>query len=338
MKYIITCEEVERIRKFIIGDQSWSNEMTRKNKYNFAIKARNFVLRNQIVFISVNDSVKEIVADDDNDRLKQVLDYLHLPDHTGMKAMYENSKNLYAGFKREKIDEYVRMCQVCSRHRPLARVSPITPIISEFPWDLVQMDCVDMRNYADVNDGFGWILNITDCYSKYLYSVAMKNKTAESILNSFKKVLFAEGAPKSVQTDNGKEFVNRYLKEFLECHNIKHIRGRPRHPQNQGQVERLNQTIVRKIAKALSENPVKRWIDLHDIIVHKYNTTWSRATNMNPMQAFRGRLGINPRSDTLLIIDTAEDHIEDSVESPIILSTLLGLKMMMIFQLIKRWL
>lgn len=99
---------------------------------------------------------------------------------------------------------------------------------------MVQMDCIDMRNYADQNEGFGWILNILDSYSKYLYSFPMKNKSAISVNNCLKQVICNEGSPILIQTDNGKEFVNELMRSFLNEKNIRHVRGRPRHPRNQG--------------------------------------------------------------------------------------------------------
>lgn len=72
-----------------------------------------------------------------------------------------------------------------------------------------------------------------------------------------------EGAPLIMQSDNGKEFVNTVMKNVLESWGVKHVRGRPKHPQTQGQVERANQTIGRSFAKCL-HGKEKVWIDVHD--------------------------------------------------------------------------
>ncbi|KCZ78034.1 hypothetical protein H311_00947 [Anncaliia algerae PRA109] len=100
-----------------------------------------------------------------------MLNKLHLPSHLGMTAMYKKSELKYAGFRREKIYEIVSNCITCKKHVPPARIAPITPIISTFGWDIVQMDCIDMRDYSSFNDGFNWILNILDSFSKFLFSL-----------------------------------------------------------------------------------------------------------------------------------------------------------------------
>ena len=47
------------------------------------------------------------------------------------------------------------------------------------------------------------------------------------------------------------------------------------------------------MAKAISNDSNKKWIDVHRDIIFKYNITWHRAINTTPMKAFRGRTGIN---------------------------------------------
>ncbi|KCZ81759.1 hypothetical protein H312_00799, partial [Anncaliia algerae PRA339] len=112
---------------------------------------------------------REVIANDDLIRLNEMLNKQYLPSHLGMTAMYKKSKLKYAGFKREKICEFVSNCITCKKHVLLARIAPITPIISTHKWDIVQMDCINMRNYSSFNDGFNWILNILDSYSKFLF-------------------------------------------------------------------------------------------------------------------------------------------------------------------------
>lgn len=191
------------------------------------------------MYYRVNENnLRLVVANDDLEAQTTIFEQLHMPDHTGIKAMYHQSKRMYIGFKRENLNEYVKRCIICKRHRPLARVNPITPILAEYPWQLVQIDCIDLRNYSEFNDGYIWIVNILDSYSKFIFPVAVKAKTAENIKAALKFHIDYEGAPRIVQSDNGKEFANSIFTNYLSDQNITFKRERPRHPQNQGQVER----------------------------------------------------------------------------------------------------
>ena len=48
-----------------------------------------------------------------------------------------------------------------------------------------------------------------------------------------------QGYPEILQSDNGREFVNKILDAYLISINVRHILGLPYHPQSQGAIELL---------------------------------------------------------------------------------------------------
>jgi transposase InsO family protein len=78
---------------------------------------------------------------------------------------------------------------------------------------------------------------------------------------NLEQLFFLEGFPSIVQSDNGKEFRNHILQDFLAQNCVISKFGRPRRPQSQGQIERANQTLVRRMSKCLNGQSV-RWIDI----------------------------------------------------------------------------
>jgi len=52
--------------------------------------------------------------------------------------------------------------------------------------------------------------------------------------------------PPKLLSDNGSGFKGSVLEDYLSMHGIKHIFGKPYHPQTQGKVERFNRTIKQK--------------------------------------------------------------------------------------------
>ena len=57
-----------------------------------------------------------------------------------------------------------------------------------------------------------------------------------------------------LHTDNGKEFVNELLINWLIKRNIKHILRGKYHPQSQGAVESLNKTIQKFLNEAYTKS------------------------------------------------------------------------------------
>ena len=59
------------------------------------------------------------------------------------------------------------------------------------------------------------------------------------------KIFATFGAPRILQSDNGKEFANQVVKEVCRLWpETKIVHGKPRHSQSQGSVERGNRDIM----------------------------------------------------------------------------------------------
>ena len=130
-----------------------------------------------------------------------------------------------------------------------------------------------------------------------------------------------EGFPSIVQSDNGKEFKNAVLQDWLKANNVISKFGRPRHPQSQGQVERANQTLVRRMSKCLDGNSI-RWIDVLgknsifylfvDEVNFQYNCDVHRATKKRPLEVFRKRsVSINSKASFLQIEESGLEEVHD---------------------------
>ena len=144
MKYIFDLEEIDMIKSYLNGDLVFNSSFYKDSKKNFIRKAKKFVLDATKLYYIQDDLHKEVVANNDYEKQNEIFKELHLPDHSGIKAMYQANKTRYVGLKRENFNNFVSECIFYKRHEPLPR---IVPIISEHPWSTVQMDCIDLRNY-----------------------------------------------------------------------------------------------------------------------------------------------------------------------------------------------
>lgn len=68
------------------------------------------------------------------------------------------------------------------------------------------------RPKQEINDGFGWLLNVLDCCTKFRFSFRMERKTAYTVQRLI---------PVTIHTGNGKEFVNQEMRalctEYAIC-------------------------------------------------------------------------------------------------------------------------
>ena len=126
-------------------------------------------------------------------------------------------------------------------------------IIPEGPHYRYQADLWELdKNIAEKLD-YKYILEIKDCFSKFLMCYPLKNKNAESILNYIKNFFITFGPPKIIQTDNGTEFNNLVSKIYYEEINVKHINTSVHYPESNGQVESQHKTLQKAINIGLED-------------------------------------------------------------------------------------
>ena len=72
------------------------------------------------------------------------------------------------------------------------------------------------------NRSYCYILVCVDNFSKYGWTVPLKNKYASTIKDVFSTILTeAKRKPKLIETDDGKEFSNKVFESYLKSQNIK---------------------------------------------------------------------------------------------------------------------
>ena len=85
---------------------------------------------------------------------------------------------------------------------------------------LWQMDLVDVSKLAYCNEGIKYLITCIDVFSKFAWCIPIKNKNSDSVIEGFKNILFCGRKPKKLQTDKGKEFLNKNFKTLLDNKNI----------------------------------------------------------------------------------------------------------------------
>jgi hypothetical protein len=94
--------------------------------------------------------------------------------------MFEISRR-YSGIKKATVASFLEKCESCTRFQPLKTSDLIQNVRGTKPWERLQIDLVDLRKYSDVNQGFSWILNVLDTFSKYLHSYRLKSKESGEV-------------------------------------------------------------------------------------------------------------------------------------------------------------
>lgn len=99
------------------------------------------------------------------------------------------------------------------------------------------------------------MLVIADLFSKLARFLPLWTTTATVILNAFlDHWMYAYGAPAHVLTDNGRQFVARYLDAVCAIVGAKNYLTAAYHPPTRSQTERFNATIVQRLRRYIEEH------------------------------------------------------------------------------------
>ena len=74
--------------------------------------------------------------------------------------------------------------------------------------DIWSLDILDLKNYGPKNNrGYRYVLVIIDNFSKYGWTVPLKNKSAQTTKDSFENIIISsKRKPNLIESDRGKEF------------------------------------------------------------------------------------------------------------------------------------
>ena len=156
----------------------------------------------------------------------------------------------------------------------------------DFQW---QADLVEMQPFAAENDGNRYMLTVIDLLTRYAWAVPLKSKSAKDVLNGLKilleKMTFGR-KPKLLQTDQGLEFENKLVREYLKNkHGIEQFSVKSAH--KAAMVERFNRTLKSKMWRAFTKQGNHKWLTLLPKLLTAYNNSIHRSIGRSPANVTR---------------------------------------------------
>ena len=180
-----------------------------------------------------------------------------------------------------KIAKYLRKNETHSLHKPRRKKFKRRRIIVYYPYQIVQMDLIEMRNISGSNYGYNYVLLAIDCFSKKIWMRKLKTKTGKETADAIKSIIEAmESTPQTVIFDEGLEFYNKYVNLLFQQYNIHCYSIRT--STKAGAAERANRTIKSMLWKYFTEFHTKRWVDQISKIQDVYNNTYHSTIKRTP--------------------------------------------------------
>jgi hypothetical protein len=170
-------------------------------------------------------------------------------------------------------------------YKPALKRYPTRKAIARYPNNIWSIDLADNNELAEYNDGYRYMINCVDVFSRYAWSVPSKSKSGEAVLNAFKEIVKENKGiyPNMLWADQGAEFENKEMKKWTKEHNIilYHTYGKSK----SAIVERFNRTLKTSLWRYFTEAKTKNWVKVLPIFMRNYNMRKHRTINMTPMKA-----------------------------------------------------
>ena len=130
---------------------------------------------------------------------------------------------------------------------------------------------------------------VTNHFTRYANTYVTINQTAHTVAHIFiNEYVINYGWPEKIFTDQAKDFEGKVFKELCDQALIKKLCTTPYHPQENGQPERSNCTLL-TILGTLPLDSKKKWEDRVSNLMQAYNSSPSRVTGNSPYYLMFGR-------------------------------------------------
>ena len=185
----------------------------------------------------------------------------------------------------------IKKCSRCRKYEAAPPVAPMKPLTCSGPGELLHVDFMSIEETVPLKEDpvIRNVLVLQDHFSKYIVAYVVKDQTACTAAKTLRIRYFGLfSAPAYLVSDQGKAFTGHVITHLCELYGVQKLRTSLYHAQTNGQVERMNQTIICMIGK-LEEDKKAYWSEHLPELLMAYNAMRSAVTGYSPYYLLFGR-------------------------------------------------
>ncbi|XP_052726197.1 uncharacterized protein LOC128194674 [Vigna angularis] len=243
-------------------------------------------------------------------------DYVLRGLHTGICGFHSGKSTLRARILRagyywptldHDCETFVKKCISCQAHGHDIHAPPedLHSIVSPWPFAQWGLNIVGPLPIAKAQNKF--LLVAVDYFTKWIEAEPLSVITAQRVQQFIWRLICRFGLPQKIITDNGRQFIERKLEDFLSNLGIKHVTSSVEHPQTNDQAEAANKAILTELKKRLGEAK-GLWVEELPEVLWVYRCTPHGSTRDTPFNLTYG-------TDAMLPVEVGEPslrrHITD---------------------------
>ena len=165
--------------------------------------------------------------------------------HMGMNKTTQRVKRYAIWYKMlDSCVVYVRSCSVCNRQKKPQK-KPNAHQVQYHAGSLERIHIDILGPLIETPRGNQYVLVVVDQFTKWVECYALADQTVERVaITLVSEFIGRFGCPLELHSDQGRNFESRMFKEVYDLLKIVKTRTTPYRPSANGQVERMNRTIL----------------------------------------------------------------------------------------------
>ena len=153
------------------------------------------------------------------------------------------------------VKNYVASCDKCQRAKTdrHKRPPPLQPLPIGYTMSRIHIDI--LGPLPKTTEGHQYILLVIDSFSKWSEAFPLKTQSAQEIASTlYQQFICRYGAPSSMVSDRGRNFMSKIVSALCELFHIKRYHTSSYHPQSNSTVERVNSTLAKVLTTYVDKN------------------------------------------------------------------------------------
>ena len=228
-----------------------------------------------------------------------------LSGHLGINKTYQKIINhfYWPGVRKDVVEfcNTCHTCQVIGKPNQTIPKAPLKPIPAfEEPFSRILINCVGPL--PKTKKGNQYLLTIMCASTRFPEAVPLRNITTKTVVQALTKFFTLVGLPKSIQSDQGSNFMSGIFQQVMHELKIKQYKSTAYHPESQGALERFHQTLKNMMRTYCLETE-KDWDDGVHLLLFAARESVQESLGFNPFELVFGhnvRGPLNLLKDKLL--------------------------------------
>ncbi|GFX00569.1 transposon Tf2-6 polyprotein [Trichonephila clavipes] len=254
----------------------------------------NYCIKNNVIYKFIDGAEVLVIPDE---MQHHFIKNAHDKGHFSVKRTLEHIKNKYfIPQLQSKIEKYISNCVTCILKNKKAGKQEgfLHPFVKDdIPLNTYHID--HLGPLATSSKNYKFILAVIDSFTKFVWLYPTKTTSTSEVIKKLDIHRTTFGNPRFLITDRGTTFTSDEFHTYCSEQKITLHHITTGLPRANGQVERINRTIIPVLSKMSEDDPTK-WFKHVPSLQEVLNTTFQRSINTTPFELLFGKQ-INNKTD-----------------------------------------